>query len=33
MTWSAQVFKGHIISADMNSGLWVTQLREVQLVP
>jgi hypothetical protein len=33
MTWSTQVFKGHIFSSDMNSGLWVTKLREVQLVP
>ena len=28
MTWGAQVFKGRIYSSDLNSGLWVTQLRE-----
>jgi len=33
MAWSAQVFKDHIITSDMNSGLWITKLREVQLVP
>ena len=33
MAWSAQLFKGHIITSDMNSGLWITKLGEVQLVP
>ncbi|MGH7500509.1 MAG: Ig-like domain-containing protein [Longimicrobiales bacterium] len=26
MTWGAQVFKGHIITSDLNSGLWVARL-------
>ena len=28
MAWGAQVFKGLIYSSDLNSGLWVTQLKE-----
>ncbi len=28
MTWGAQPFKGHIFSADLNSGLWVTRLEQ-----
>ena len=28
MTWGAQVFKGRIYSSDLNSGLWITELRE-----
>ncbi len=33
MTFSAQVFKGLIYSADFNSGLWITKLVEKPLVP
>ena len=28
MTWGAQVFKGKVYSSDLNSGLWITELRE-----
>lgn len=28
MTWGAQLFKGHIFSSDLNSGLWITRLDE-----
>jgi len=28
MTWGAQIFKGKIISSDLNSGLWITELRD-----
>lgn len=28
MAWGAQVFKGRIYSSDLNSGLWITELRE-----
>ena len=28
MAWGAQVFKGRIYSSDLNSGLWITQLKE-----
>ncbi|MDH3272290.1 MAG: Ig-like domain-containing protein [Gemmatimonadota bacterium] len=28
MTWGAQIFKGRIYSSDLNSGLWITELRE-----
>ena len=30
MTWSAQVFKGHIYSSDLNSGLWITRLETIR---
>ncbi len=33
MTWGAQLFKGHVFSSDMNSGLWITRLVEQALVP
>ncbi|HUG01152.1 MAG TPA: hypothetical protein VML95_04780 [Longimicrobiales bacterium] len=26
MTWGAQVFKGHVFTADLNSGLWVAKV-------
>ena len=28
MTWGAQVFKGRVYSSDLNSGLWITELKE-----
>lgn len=28
MTWGAQIFKGRIYSSDLNSGLWITELKE-----
>ena len=28
MTWGAQIFKGRIYSSDINSGLWITELKE-----
>jgi len=28
MTWGAQLHKGKIVSSDMNSGLWITELRD-----
>ena len=28
MTWGAQVFKGHIFTSDLNSGLWIAKLVE-----
>lgn len=28
MAWGAQIFKGRIYSSDLNSGLWITELRE-----
>jgi hypothetical protein len=28
MTWGAQIFKGKIYSSDLNSGLWITELKE-----
>jgi hypothetical protein len=28
MAWGAQLFKGRIYSSDLNSGLWITELRE-----
>ena len=28
MTWGAQLFKGRIYSSDLNSGLWITELKE-----
>jgi len=28
MSWGAQVFKGRIYSSDLNSGLWITELKE-----
>ena len=33
MAWSAQLYKGHIFSADLNSGLWVMRLDEERPVP
>jgi len=32
MTWGAQIHKGMIYSSDLNSGIWVTQLRERRVV-
>ena len=32
MTWGAQVFKGRIFSSDLNSGIWVTELRQRRVV-
>ncbi|MGH7475688.1 MAG: choice-of-anchor B family protein [Longimicrobiales bacterium] len=32
MTWGAQVFKGNIVSSDLNSGLWVTRLETGEVV-
>ena len=28
MTWGAQIFKGRVYSSDLNSGLWITELKE-----
>jgi hypothetical protein len=28
MAWGAQLFKGRIYSSDLNSGIWITELRE-----
>jgi hypothetical protein len=28
MTWGAQIHKGKIYSSDINSGLWITELKE-----
>jgi hypothetical protein len=33
MTWGAQVFKGHIFTSDLNSGLWILRLDEEVIVP
>lgn len=33
MTWGAQLFKGNIYTADLNSGLWIARLIEETLVP
>lgn len=33
MTWGAQVFKGHIYTSDLNSGLWIMRLDEQTIVP
>lgn len=33
MTWGAQVYKGNIFTADMNSGLWIARLIEERPVP
>jgi len=32
MAWGAQIFKGRIYSSDLNSGIWITQLRERRIV-
>jgi len=32
MTWGAQIHKGRIYSSDLNSGIWITQLRERRIV-
>jgi hypothetical protein len=32
MAWGAQIHKGMIYSSDLNSGIWVTQLRERRIV-
>ncbi|MDT8368363.1 MAG: Ig-like domain-containing protein [Longimicrobiales bacterium] len=32
MAWGAQIHKGRIYSSDLNSGIWVTQLRERRVV-
>ena len=33
MTWGAQIFKGHIFTSDLNSGLWIARFDETVLVP
>lgn len=33
MTWGAQIFKGHILTSDLNSGLWIARLIEHAPVP
>jgi hypothetical protein len=33
MTWGAQVFKGHIYTSDLNSGLWIARLDEEVIIP
>ncbi len=33
MAWGAQLFKGHIYTSDLNSGLWVLRLEEALVVP
>ncbi len=33
MTWGAQIFKGHIFTSDLNSGLWIARLVEHESVP
>lgn len=33
MTWGAQIFKGHIFTSDLNSGLWIARLIEHAPVP
>ncbi len=33
MTWGSQVFKGHIFTSDLNSGLWIAKLVERAIVP
>jgi len=30
MAWGAQVFKGHIYTSDLNSGLWVTRMDPIR---
>jgi choice-of-anchor B domain-containing protein len=32
MTWGAQVFKGNIITSDLNSGLWIVKFRRTNTV-
>jgi len=32
MAWGAQIHKGRIYSSDLNSGIWITQLRERRIV-
>jgi hypothetical protein len=32
MAWGAQIFKGRIYSSDLNSGIWITELRERPVV-
>ena len=32
MTWGAQIFKGRIYSSDLNSGIWITELRPKRVV-
>jgi hypothetical protein len=32
MTWGAQIFKGNIITSDLNSGLWIVRLRRTNTV-
>jgi len=32
MAWGAQIHKGRIFSSDLNSGIWITQLRERRIV-
>ena len=32
MTWGAQIFKGRIFSSDLNSGIWITELRPKRVV-
>jgi hypothetical protein len=28
MTWGAQIHKGRIYASDLNSGVWIAELRE-----
>ncbi len=30
MTWGAQIFKGHIYTSDLNSGLWIARLAPIR---
>jgi choice-of-anchor B domain-containing protein len=32
MTWGAQIFKGNIITSDLNSGLWIVKFRRTNTV-
>jgi hypothetical protein len=32
MTWGAQIFKGNIITSDLNSGLWIVRFRRTNTV-
>jgi len=33
MTWGAQIFKVHIYTSDLNSGLWIARLQESPALP
>ncbi len=30
MTWGAQIFKGHIFTSDLNSGLWIARMETIR---